>query len=233
MQISEHVGKRIRLYRKQRNLTLKEFAADINKSISTVSKYESGKIPIDIETLFDIADSLQISVNQLIDYQEKKPSERRQNMNNYFERCDLFYMYQYFPPEKKIYCSALEITRRIDEPDKVTMYYDFAAPADYTQASYIYHGTIECYDTVATMLMNNPYNRSDVVFVYAKSPFTAKETTNGILTGLSSSRRNPYAYKVIFSYVPLKLDDDLKGKLICTDKEGIADFKRYNSLFVY
>ena len=70
-EVSVHVGKRIRLYRKMKNMTIEVFAGLINKSKATVSKYENGDIAIDIETLFIIAQALDISVNQLIDYDKK------------------------------------------------------------------------------------------------------------------------------------------------------------------
>ena len=68
--ISAHVGRRIRLYRKMKNITIEVFAGLINKSKATVSKYENGDISIDIETLFIIANALGISVNQLIDFDQ-------------------------------------------------------------------------------------------------------------------------------------------------------------------
>ena len=69
-EVSIHVGQRIRLYRKTKNLTIETFAGMIHKSKATVSKYENGDISIDIETLFTIAQALGVPVNQLIDYEE-------------------------------------------------------------------------------------------------------------------------------------------------------------------
>ncbi len=69
-EVSIHVGQRIRLYRKTKNLTIETFAGMIHKSKATVPKYENGDISIDIETLFTIAQALGVPVNQLIDYEE-------------------------------------------------------------------------------------------------------------------------------------------------------------------
>ena len=81
-EISVHVGKRIRLYRKMKNMTIEVFAGLINKSKATVSKYENGDIAIDIETLFIIANALDISVNQLIDYdKEVEETETRVDLS--------------------------------------------------------------------------------------------------------------------------------------------------------
>ena len=65
-QINQEIGKKIRIFRKMRNLTLDELALKIYKSKSTISKYEKGEIAIDIETLYDIADALMINVEQLL-----------------------------------------------------------------------------------------------------------------------------------------------------------------------
>ena len=61
-EVSIHVGQRIRLYRKTKNLTIETFAGMIHKSKATVSKYENGDISIDIETLFTIAQALGVPV---------------------------------------------------------------------------------------------------------------------------------------------------------------------------
>ena len=50
-----HVGSRIRFYRKLKNMTQDQLAAAIHKSESTLSKYESGQIAIDVGSLYDIA----------------------------------------------------------------------------------------------------------------------------------------------------------------------------------
>ena len=63
-EVSIHVGQRIRLYRKTKNLTIETFAGMIHKSKATVSKYENGDISIDIETLFTIGRNHQAQPQQ-------------------------------------------------------------------------------------------------------------------------------------------------------------------------
>ena len=59
--INEHIGGRIRMYRKARELTLQQLADLIHKSRASVSKYENGEITLDVETLSEIADVLMVS----------------------------------------------------------------------------------------------------------------------------------------------------------------------------
>ena len=70
-QISAEIGKQIRTFRKKRKMTLETLAGIICKSKSTVSKYENGEIPVDIETLYEIASSLPVSYTHLDVYKRQ------------------------------------------------------------------------------------------------------------------------------------------------------------------
>ena len=71
--INEHIGGRIRMYRKARELTLQQLADLIHKSRASVSKYENGEITLDVETLSEIADVLMVSPGQLMDFNPPVP----------------------------------------------------------------------------------------------------------------------------------------------------------------
>ena len=68
---SIETGKKIRYFRTGKNMTLEELAAAVCKSKATLSKYEKGEIVIDIETLYEIADALEIHIDQLHVHQDK------------------------------------------------------------------------------------------------------------------------------------------------------------------
>ena len=55
-EISREIGRRIRNFRKSRRMTLEELSALVCKNKSTLSKYETGEIVLDIETIYEIAD---------------------------------------------------------------------------------------------------------------------------------------------------------------------------------
>ena len=235
---SEHVGSRIKLYRKHKHLTLEEFSKMISRSPSTVSKYESGKIIIDVETLFEVATALNISVNQLMDYtpphEISTPSQN--TTGNFFRQANLFYMYSWFGAEKRFYVCALEIIRNAFEDnqrDKIILYYDIESTKNYSKSKFIYNGAISYFESHVTMRMENPYNSGDRIFIYAKSPFHILGTSNGLLLGISESLRSPTSFKVIFSQSALKEDEELKAGLNISSKEVIADIRRTNCLMVY
>ena len=73
-----------------------ELASRLDRSKSIISKYECGEINMNIEILFRIADILDISVIQLIDYSENAPSDNAVTAN------ETAYLYLYNKSIKKL-----------------------------------------------------------------------------------------------------------------------------------
>ena len=65
-EINIYIGGQIRKYRKANGMTLQQLADVIHKSRATVCKYESGEISIDIATLYEISQALQVSTDYLL-----------------------------------------------------------------------------------------------------------------------------------------------------------------------
>lgn len=61
MNVDEKVGRNIRKYRMAYNMTLKELAVRLHKSVSTVSKYEKGDISLDISTFLELSKIFKVS----------------------------------------------------------------------------------------------------------------------------------------------------------------------------
>ena len=64
-----YVGQQIKKYRKAGKITLQQLADAIHKSRATVCKYENGEISVDIETLYEISQVLQVAMAQLTTWQ--------------------------------------------------------------------------------------------------------------------------------------------------------------------
>ena len=62
-QLYKEVGLKIRSFRKSRGMSLTEFANLLNKSVSTVSKYEYGEVSINVDVLVDICNIFQSKRN--------------------------------------------------------------------------------------------------------------------------------------------------------------------------
>lgn len=240
--ICQHVGKQIRMYRKLRGYTLAEFAARINKSVSTVSKYESGAIAVDILTLSEIGQALEVTMEQLIpptnDTVEalSHRTHAEANPRNFFMRQNLYYMYYFFPPDKKstpdgVAISAIEIKRNSDAPDDVYLYNECLNPKEnYKDCKFVYHGKMLCYDFITYFMLENMYHAGCHDYICAKVPFSHANTTSGLYVGISESIRNPAATRVIISDTLIDVDEDVIQKLTLNTKETKHDFAKYNSL---
>lgn len=219
-----------------KNMTIRDLSAQLHVGTSTISKYENGKIAIDISTLFEIAGILEVNINQLVDYKGYElPHREPVGSGNFFKRSDVFFIYQYWGRNKRIYVSAMEI---IPDPlsesrDNVLIYFEIENEFNYTKCDYLYSGTIAYSDSFTHISVENMYNPSDKVFITAKTSFQSKGSTTGLMMAISQSVRNPYAVKVVISPDHLTKDEDLVNLLLENDKETIHELKRSNALIIY
>ena len=160
---SYFVGQRIKKYRKSRGYTIEQFSAMINKSKATLSKYENGAITIDIETLYDIAQALDIDLKCFIDYQ---PPVFHQDAalpkNNYFNQ-SLAYMYYYDGRVRQMVRSLLRFSRAADrEGIEVTLYLGVTSFSDPDRCQHLFTGEMKAYDTFICKLCEMARNQSRV-----------------------------------------------------------------------
>ena len=90
---NQQLGRNIQMYRRARQMTLEDLAVQISKSKATISKYEQGKITLDIDTLFEIAEALgvrpQLLLTDLTPGKRKRPlSGVTQGMKRYLYNYD-------------------------------------------------------------------------------------------------------------------------------------------------
>lgn len=241
-ELNKYIGYQIRLYRKLRNYTLKQFAELIHKSISTVSKYENGTISIEINTLYEIADALRITISQLLPPETDQAQASFQTAVNpacsFFSKSNVFYMYQCFTLDRKalnngILISVIEIERKANDYDRISFYSESIDPAEnYRNCKYIYKGRILYFEYIVYMELENIYQKGDRFYICAKEPFDVTNMTTGLYSGISQSMRNPAAAKVIFSTSLLKCDEELRKKLLITSKDSFDDIRRTNALVI-
>ncbi len=72
------VGKNIKKIRKERNLTQDDLAERLHCTRQTISNYENGKSEPNIALLVEIANVLEVEVNDLIYGPKKKENRKRQ-----------------------------------------------------------------------------------------------------------------------------------------------------------
>lgn len=69
--IISKIGNNIRYYRQKKDLSLKEFGKLMNLSLTTIQKYETGKIEPSITTLYEISNVLNVDLAKLLDIDVK------------------------------------------------------------------------------------------------------------------------------------------------------------------
>lgn len=232
-EISMYVGQRIRLHRKMKGLTIEAFARMIDKSKATVSKYENGDISIDIETLFVIAQALEVSVNQLIDYAEEqdaadgKPAAKGQLSKS------RYYMYFYDGRRNRIARNVIEVHDSGEENGVFDAYmYAYLDNFDnYYQCKLLYHGVMRRYDTFVNFNFENQNNKVERAFLYAINSFSHSARMAGLYCGLSTQPILPACFKFVLSPEILEEDDELKSELTVS-KEDIKVLKKMNMFVV-
>lgn len=232
-EISIEIGKRIRNFRKKRNMTIEELSGHINKCKATVSKYEKGEIVIDIVTLYNIADALQVHVEQLlycgperteISTSGKKPA--------FFNGVSQFYSYLFDGRSNRIIRCVFDVLSEAGESGyKIMMYMNFKDFDNYQNCENTYWGYIKHYDALTNILMTNQDTPMEHVTATILASFLDSNTKWGLFFGISSRPMMPIAIKMLFSKKLLKEDENLI-KQLKVSREDIRLLKLYNMLSV-
>ncbi len=217
-EVSIHIGGRIRLYRKAKKLTQLALAQKIHKSKATLSKYETGDITVDVETLFDIADVLGVKIQQLIDYVPPAPAGARPKVVGGFFPQRHIYIYFYDGRTNKITRNLLEVDHD-SSVGAATFYYDLEDFERYDECRNLYYGTVEYFDTVTNFSFENQSNRMEHVVLCAVNPFDRGEQVLGLLSGISRYPILPISIKCILSPSPLEENEELLNKLVLSKKD--------------
>ena len=61
-----NIGQTIKSYRKNKHITQKELSKLINKSVTHISKIEQGQSKASLQTIVDIANTLEITVDEIL-----------------------------------------------------------------------------------------------------------------------------------------------------------------------
>lgn len=231
--VSQEVGKRIRSFRKAKKQTLAQMSTIICKSQSTISKYETGEISVDIDTLYDIADALHIHVEQLLCVRNL-PNDIESNMSHpaFFRDTSQFYMYVYDGRSGSIVRCILDILSPSESgARKVMMYMNFKEYSHYQNCENTYWGYIEHYDAITNISLTNQATTMEKASIQILASYLDADTKWGLFNGFSSRPMMPIAIKMLFSKTQLIEDEALIRQLKVT-KEDVRILKHYNMLAV-
>ena len=214
-EISIAIGKKIRNFRKKRKMTIEELAQIICKSKSTVSKYEKGEIVLDIGSLYDIADALQVHVEQLLYYRPQRTSISTNGVNPaFFNGLSQFYSYVFDGRTNQVMKCVFDVlSKSEDSKYKIMMYMNFKDYDNYQNCENTYWGYIEHYDALTNIFMKNRDTSMEQITISILASYLDSDTKWGLFFGISSRPMMPIAVKMLFSKKILKEDDILIKKL--------------------
>ena len=226
-----HVGQQIRKYRKAGKITLQQLADEIHKSRATVCKYENGEISVDIETLYEISQVLQVSMAQLTTYQA--PEDRLvgnapelSNKNPFFQAKKL-YFYFYDGRYQRMKDGIIDIYDKQEDSGCYEATLSICTVSATGRSSEIFYtGKVLYSDMLIRFSFVNQYNPLEEDLLYIFNPLERRDFTVGLLCGISSADLMPCAFKCLITLKPQELTEEFRQQLLFTKK----DLKRWEQL---
>ena len=236
--INKYTGSKIRNYRKLKKLTLQQLADSIHKSRATVSKYETGDITIDLETLYDISVALDVSMDQLTDYHPDIPEEEEPMIQDYsgkspFFKADHLYFYFYDGRYNRLKEAIIHVHKKtIDDQGCYDASMSIRSTTKTGRSSEVYYsGNVLYSDMLIRFTFVNQYNKLEQDLLYIFNPLERREVTEGLLCGISSTDLMPCAFKCLVALSPYEDYDELKNQLMITPSE-LRRWQKLNMLIV-
>ena len=235
-QINQYIGGRIRTYRKARGLTLQQLADRIHKSRASVSKYETGEITLDIETLYDISAALDVDLSHLTDYRREKPQVVLPPSPNAgrspFFQAEQLYFYFYDGRYNRLKDGVIHIHKNDVQDGNYEASLSISSVTPTGRSSEIYYtGKVVYSDMLIRFSFVNQYNTLEEDLLYIFNPLELRDFTEGLLCGISSADLMPCAFKCLVTLAPQEATDELKRHLLITPKE-LRRWQKLNMLIV-
>lgn len=234
--INQHIGSRIRSFRKSQGLTLQQLADMIHKSRASLSKYENGEITLDVETLYEISQALGVEMNRLTDFQDSKPAplpiQPTGANRSPFYQAQRLYFYFYDGRYNRLKDGIINIHKRDDDNGNHEATLTISAVTPTGRSSDIYYsGKVVYSDMLIRFSFVNQYNTLEEDLLYIFNPLELRDFTEGLLCGISSADLMPCAFKCLVTLTPQEPTEELKQHLLITPKE-LRRWQKLNMLIV-
>ncbi|MGM9530247.1 helix-turn-helix domain-containing protein [Intestinibacter sp.] len=229
--IAIEIGKKIRNIRKSKNMKLEDLAIAINKTKSTLSKYERGIISVDICTLYDISDALGVHIDQLLYNKQYNNVDKKEEIN-FFSGCSRLYTYIYDGRNNKVIISVIDITsRNEDNSYKTKFYMNIKDYDDYQNCENTYYGFTKHYDILTHITLYNQSTKLETMSINILASFLDTNKKWGLISAVSFRPFMPVSTKILFCKEPLEITPELIKELRIS-KEDIRIMKLYNMFVV-
>lgn len=195
MKLNQHIGHKIRHFRRQKDYTITKLGELICKSKSTISKYEAGEISIDIETLYDIASALDISILNLLPLDETLHQEQSKTTD-----AEKFYLYTY----NGLVRDSLRHHLLFVGKTHAQFYADVYDYQNYAQCNFYYYGEVQQTESSIRIFMENPINAFDRCILSFHAPLSQQKIYTGIMSSFSTAQYPSYSIKCLLSKEEIK-----------------------------
>jgi len=232
-EINQIIGQKIRAFRKGKGLTIDDLGQLIFKSKATVSKYENGAISIDIVTLYQIADALNVTIDQLIHYREAygQPLSHESPITS-FKNATRYYTYNYDGRNSRLIRSVIDINGELtDKCYQTMMYMNIKNYDHYQECENTYIGYTSHYDTLTSMSLKNQSTPIENITINILATFVESEVKWGLFSGVSFRPFMPVATKILLSKKPVEENKAFIQELKIS-KEDIRLLKIFNMFSV-
>lgn len=211
-----------------RNLTLSELGTLINKTESTISKYESGNIIIDLKTLYDISDALKVPIDQLIYIPNNQMGINEEYIPTFFQDIDIIYSYYYDGRSDELIRCIMEISNYSkNNKKKVYFYMNFKNYDMYHDCENRYEGYIEHYDALTNIELVNLDTGMERSNIKILATFLDTNLRWGLYNGFSFRPMMPVSLKMLFSRN--RIDESVEFiNSLKISKDDIKNLKHYN-----
>ena len=235
-EINVYIGGQIRKYRKANSMTLQQLADVIHKSRATVCKYENGEISIDIATLYEISQALQVSFGQLASYQPPLPPYTPPTVGTLqrspFFQAKRLYFYFYDGRYQRMKDGVIDIYEKEGAMGTYKASLSICSVSGNGRSSEIYYtGTVLYSDMLIRFSFVNQYNPLEEDLLYIFNPLEMRDFTDGLLCGISSADLMPCAFKCLVTLKPQEFTEELRQRLLFS-KEELRRWGRLNMLLI-
>ena len=229
----KEMGQQIKKKRLEKNWRQEDLAEQTDLTATYISLIERGKKCPTLETFIIIANALDISVNQLIDYdKEVEETETRVDLSGRRHGKTRMYLYFYDGRRSRIVRNVIDI-RGTGENGMFSadLYADVDDYSNCYKCKYLYHGTMRRYDTFSNFQFENQNNKMERVFLYAINSFSPAGRMIGMFSGLSIQPMLPASFKFVLSPDIMEENEELK-EILRFSKEDIRTMKKMNMFIV-
>ena len=234
--LNQKIGQQIHMYRKNLGLTLQELANQIHKSKASVSKYENGDITLDVQTLFEISQALHVPMNRLINFEDEKeypaPAFINPSGKSPFYTSRRLYLYFYDGRYKRLKDGIIDIRELQTQSNLFEALLSISAlsPSGKSIETF-YSGKVVYSDMLIRFSFVNQHNFLEEDLLYIFNPLDIRESTEGLLTGISSADLKPCAFKCIVSLTPKELTKEFRDSLMFS-KDELSRWQKLNMMLI-